>query len=346
MWYETLLDPNLIPEFLVRLFIKIHFRMKLRREPKDIEQKQQDMMDFIQFLKTQPIALHTDDANEQHYELEPDFFQQILGFWTKYSCCLWKNKPRKKELVENLEFAEEEMLKLYSERAQIKDGQQILDLGCGWGSLSVFLAKTYPNTQILAISNSKNQNKYIISQIKKRNLQNLEVKTTDINDFTTTKKFDRILSIEMFEHMRNYQKLMEKLAGLLNSEGLLFIHIFTHDGLPYLFNDQNAKWMTKYFFSGGMMPSADLLLYFLDHFSVEQIWKVNGVHYYYTLLAWWKKMKKNKKKIVPILKNIYGKTYRKWWTRWKLFFIVLSEVFRAKKGNIRYVSHYLFKVKK
>lgn len=345
MWYETFLTYGIIPESLIRLFLKLFYEIRFTRVPKDVNEIQHHLTEFISKMNQEPIAISTDQANEQHYELPTAFFKLILGKYMKYSCGYW-NLPLKRECFEEqLNESEERMLQLTCERAKINNGDNILDLGCGWGSLSTYIKDNYEDTRITAVSNSSTQKQYIQSIIQTRDIEDLNVITANIADLEVDKDFDVIISVEMFEHMRNYKKLLKKLSGFLKPNGRLFIHIFTDKNYPYFFEmDSKRSWMTKYFFRGGIMPSSNLLLYFQDDFLIEHLWKVSGIHYQYTLNSWLWKMKANRSKIQSILTETYGKKhYRKWWNYWKLFFISLAEVFGCKDGNQRFISHYLFK---
>ncbi|MBD3213563.1 MAG: methyltransferase domain-containing protein [Candidatus Lokiarchaeota archaeon] len=345
MWFEFLVSNGLIPEFLIRLFLRMYYELRFLRLPEEVEEIQEHLNEVIAEMKKSPIAISTDTANEQHYELPTAFFTEILGKYMKYSCGYWKTSSKKSELIGGLDRSEEEMLKISCRRAQVKDGEKILDLGCGWGSLSLYIKDHYKNTRITAVSNSSTQKEYIESIAQARDITDIQVISGNIAELDLEEKFDVIVSIEMFEHMRNWQKLMEKLSKFLKEDGRLFIHIFTDKNHPYFFETDNERnWMAQYFFRGGLMPSTDLLLYFSNHFSIQKVWKVNGTHYAHTLNAWLKKMKSNKVSILPLLEAAYGKAeVRKWWNYWKLFFISLSEVFGFEDGNQRFVTHYLFK---
>ncbi|MBD3253628.1 MAG: methyltransferase domain-containing protein [Candidatus Lokiarchaeota archaeon] len=344
MWYENLINKGLIPERIIRLILRLRFKYRLGKEYKNIEARQEHINDFVDNLKKQPIAIKTIEANLQHYEVPSSFFAKILGHHMKYSCGYWKNDVKKRNYWKYLDQSEEEMLDLTLQRAQVKDEQNILELGCGWGSLSLYAAKRFSNTNITAITNSKTQKSYVEHLKKERNLTNLKVIKADIQDFDIEEKFDRIISIEMFEHMRNYEQLFTKLYHFLKKKGKLFVHIFTHDGDPYLFETGgDSDWMTKNFFSGGTMLSKDLLIYFAKDFHIERIWRVSGRNYSKTLEAWLQNMKRNKKTIFPLLKEKFSKkNAKKYWNYWKIFFIACSEVFNYNKGNVRFVSHYLF----
>lgn len=338
----NLLEKDIIPDFLIRIGIRKLLRERLAEENKGSKELQQKhLIEYIEKLKASPIAINTSDANEQHYEVPTEFYKYVLGSRMKYSGGYWNVGAK------TLDESEEAMLKLSCERAQLKDGQSLLDLGCGWGSVSLYVAEKFPNCKITAVSNSKTQKEYIDSVAKQKGFKNLTVITQDMNDFTINEKFDRIISVEMLEHMKNYQKLFAKLAGFLKSEGLFFIHIFTHKEYAYPFEVRDeTDWMAKYFFTGGMMPSHNLFLYFQDDLTIRNHWVVNGTHYGKTSEAWLENMDKNKKEILPILEKTYGKAnLTKWWSYWRIFFLSCAELFAYNRGEEWLVSHYLFQKK-
>eukprot|EP01063_Lacrimia_lanifica_P015497 TRINITY_DN2223_c0_g1_i6.p2 TRINITY_DN2223_c0_g1~~TRINITY_DN2223_c0_g1_i6.p2 ORF type:complete len:401 (+),score=169.78 TRINITY_DN2223_c0_g1_i6:93-1295(+) len=318
----------------------------------DVEKSGAYMREFVADIKTREIAEQTKAANEQHYEVDTRFYNIVLGSCQKYSSALYPpNTPRHKA-AELLDEAEVRMLRLYAERAQItKDAQglRLLDLGCGWGSVSLWFAENFPNVEVVGFSNSGTQRAFIEGEAARRGLSNLSVITGDICNYNApagAEKFDRVISIEMFEHMKNYEKLMGKVAEqFLKPGGLLFVHIFVHRCTPYHFIDNGpSDWMTHYFFSGGTMPSDDLLLHFQRDLSLVDQWRVNGVHYSLTLEAWLQKQDANKAAVMPILAECYGKDEAaKWFARWRGFFLACSELFHWDNGNEWYVSHYLFK---
>jgi cyclopropane-fatty-acyl-phospholipid synthase len=239
------------------------------------------------------------------------------------------------------------MLDLTCERAQLQDDQRILDLGCGWGSLSLFMAQRYPKSNITGVSNSRTQKEYIDSEARQRKIKNLTVLTADMNTLRTPKKFDRIVSVEMFEHMRNYQLLLEKVSSFLAAHGKLFIHIFTHREFAYFFEvKDDSDWMSKYFFTGGIMPSDHLLFYFDDHVRVSNHWHVSGTHYRKTAEAWLRNMDRYKERILPLFERTYGeKNAVQWWVYWRVFFMACAELWGYKNGSEWIVSHYLFEKK-
>jgi cyclopropane-fatty-acyl-phospholipid synthase len=298
-------------------------------------------MKLIEELKNSPIAVNTVDANEQHYEVPTKFYQYCLGKHLKYSSGYWKDG------VTDIDTSEKDMLELTCQRAELLDGQNVLELGCGWGSLSLFMASRFPKSTFTVVSNSRTQKLYIDEQAINRGIKNLTVVTADINVFNIDGIFDRIVSVEMFEHMRNYQKLMQKASGFLKADGKLFVHIFTHKEYAYKFEViDESDWMSKYFFTGGIMPSDHLLLYFNEHMSIEQHWHVNGTHYSKTSEAWLENMDKHKQEIMPLFETTYGKEQAlKWWVYWRLFYMSCAELWRYNDGNEWMVSHYLFKKK-
>lgn len=339
MWYDSLLEKDLIPDFLIRNGIRKNCAQRLEKETgASLEHQHKKFMKFVTDLRSRPIAEETKAANEQHYEVSTEFFELVLGKNLKYSCGFWD------ENTTTLDEAEDAMLKTTVERADLIDGQHILECGCGWGSLSLYMAKKFPNSKITAVSNSRTQKIFIDQQAVKRGIKNLQIITADMNVFSTDKKFDRIVSVEMFEHMRNYQSLMHKLSSFLEPNGKMFIHIFTHRELSYLYEVKDeSDWMSKYFFSGGIMPSDHLLLYFADDFKISNHWRVNGVHYGKTAEAWLNNMDQNRKLIMPLFEKTYGiENALKWWVYWRIFFMACAELWKYKNGNEWFVSHYLF----
>lgn len=342
MWYNSFLEKDQLPDFLIRKGIRDLLKQRLEQENKgNTEAQQAHFMKLLDELKASPIAINTADANEQHYEVPTKFYQYCLGKHLKYSSGYWK------EGVTNIDTSEEDMLELTCQRAELADGQNVLELGCGWGSLSLFMASKYPNSTFTVVSNSRTQKLHIDEQAKNRGIQNLTVITVDINAFTLDATFDRIVSVEMFEHMRNYQLLMQKVATLLKPQGKLFVHIFTHKEYAYKFEViDETDWMSKYFFTGGIMPSDDLLLYFNEHLSIDKHWHVSGMHYSKTSEAWLQNMDKHKAEIIPLFEQTYGKANAlKWWVYWRLFYMACAELFGYNDGNEWMVSHYLFQKK-
>ena len=342
MFTDKLLEQDKLPDSLIRIGIRRLLRRRLKDEKlPNSELQQEHLMNLIADLKGSPIAVNTPDANAQHYEVPTKFYQYCLGKHLKYSCGYWK------EGVTELDTSEADMLELTCNRAELKNGQDVLELGCGWGSLSLYMSAKYPESNFTVVSNSRTQKIYIDEQAKQRNIPNLAVITADMNNFSIDKTFDRVVSVEMFEHMRNYELLMKKVASLLKPAGKLFVHIFTHKNLAYKFEVKDeSDWMSKYFFTGGIMPSDDLLLYFNKDMSIENHRHVSGLHYAKTSEAWLVNMDKHKKEIMPIFENTYGKANAvKWWVYWRLFYMACAELWKYKNGEEWIVSHYLFNKK-
>ena len=282
-----------------------------------------------------PIALVPDVANEQHYEVPAAFFEQVLGRHLKYSCGWWSSGQR------DLDAAETAMLALSCERAAMADGLDVLDLGCGWGSLSLWIAERYPGSSVTAVSNSNSQRAHIEARARERGLKNLRVVTVDVNDFAPEQQFDRVMSIEMFEHVRNHQLLLERVAEWLRPGGKLFVHHFCHRDLMYAYEDNGATdWMSRYFFSGGMMPSHDMLLHHQAELLVEDHWVVSGTHYQKTSEAWLRRLDTNRGPVLRILAEGYGEEAERWLQRWRMFFMACAELFGFRNGSEWWVAHY------
>jgi cyclopropane-fatty-acyl-phospholipid synthase len=340
-WSMGLLERGLVPDWLIRLNIRRLLKARLREEDRGSAQAQQaHLMELIARLKQSPIAINTADANLQHYELPSGFFELVLGKHLKYSGCLYRSGG------ETLEQAEAAMLALTAERARLADGERILELGCGWGSLSLWMAEHFPRSSITAVSNSSTQRRYIERQAAARGLVNLRVITCDMNElsFPAGTAFDRVVSVEMFEHMRNYEALMARISGWLTPSGTLFVHIFTHKAYAYPFEVRDASdWMAQYFFTGGIMPSDDLLLYFQNELRIAEHWQVDGTHYSRTSEHWLENMDRHRAEIEPILAKAYGESQvKRWWNYWRVFFMSCAELWGYAGGREWLVSHYLF----
>ncbi|EIE20597.1 methyltransferase type 11 [Coccomyxa subellipsoidea C-169] len=331
-------ERDLVPDFLIRRGIRYLLSQRVQNAREGgVEEQERRKQAFVDELKSLPIAVQTSIANEQHYEAK--YFLLVLGKHLKYSSCLYPSSSS------TLDEAEEAMLGLCCERAQLADGQTILELGCGWGSMCLYMAGKFPNSTITAVSNSSTQKALIDERAKERGLSNLTVITADVVEFDTKQKFDRVVSIEMFEHMKNYQALLKNISKWLKPGGHLFVHIFTHKTLAYHFEVKGEDdWMAKYFFTGGTMPSADLLHHFQDDLALQQQWAVNGTHYSRTLEDWLRRQDRQRAQILPIMKKTYGDDQGlRWWVYWRLFYLACSELFNYNGGEEWFVSHYLFK---
>lgn len=328
-----------IPDLMIRQGIRQLLKTRLHEiDADDCERMAQNCQEFIAQLDRSAIAPVPHKANEQHYEVPAEYFAQVLGRHRKYSSCYWAADTA------SLDEAEAEALRITCERAAIEDGMRILELGCGWGSLTLWMAEHYPNARIVAVSNSGSQRAHISREALRRGITNVEVITADMNDFTTEERFDRVVSVEMFEHMRNYRELFRRVHDWLVPKGRFFMHIFCHRSAPYEFVDQGAAdWMSRHFFSGGIMPSEDLPLRFQDHLKIRSTWRWNGEHYAKTANAWLKNMDLRREMVWPILVQTYGaENAMQWWMRWRIFFMACAELFGFHNGQQWWVAHYCF----
>jgi cyclopropane-fatty-acyl-phospholipid synthase len=338
---NTIISSGFVPDFIIRTGIRRLLKERIKditpNPPQSIEEVKNS---FINMMKASPLAVQTRDANEQHYEVPTDFYLYALGPNLKYSCAYFEEN-------ESLEEAEIKMLERTLSMARIRSGDKVLELGCGWGSLTLFTAKKFPECQITGVSNSATQKIYIDQKAKNLGLTNVRIITADMNNFNTEEKFDRIVSVEMFEHMRNYEILLNKISGWLNEHGTLFVHIFVHKSIPYLFEVKDeSDWMSKYFFSGGMMPSDDIFHFFQEKFKLVEHVKYNGTHYAKTSEEWLKNTDQNKQKILDLFKIHYGiKDAKKWLEYWRIFFMACAELWKYDSGREWFVSHYLLEKK-
>jgi cyclopropane-fatty-acyl-phospholipid synthase len=290
----------------------------------------------VEGLEHGPLARVPELANRQHYEVDPELFQIVLGPHLKYSCAHWPTG------TSDLAAAESSMLALSAERAEIRDGMRVLDLGCGWGSLSLWLAARFPRAQVLGVSNSKTQRDFILARARRRGLANLEIVTADVNVFEPEGRFDRVVSVEMFEHMRNWRELLERIQRWLAPEGKLFVHVFCHRTTSYAFEDRGpGDWMARHFFSGGMMPAESLLPRLARGLALEASWRVSGEHYRRTAEAWLERLDREHEAVRPALARTYGRADAELWLRrWRLFFLACAELFGFRGGEEWFVAHY------
>ena len=326
-----------LPDAVIRMGIRRLIKQRLADEQANhVELCDQKYHDFLQEIKQSAVAIDTDKANEQHYEVDAAFYQYALGKRRKYSSAYYHPN-------DTLDQAEENMLALYLERGQFENGQDILELGCGWGSLTLYLAEQFPDSNITGVSNSHSQRQYIMAQAKQRGLANIKIITCDINDLQLERDYDRIISIEMFEHVRNYQSLFNAIAGWLRPTGKLFVHVFAHRFLMYPFiAEGDDNWMAKHFFSGGQMPAVDTFYHFQEHLKIERRWLNSGQHYEKTANHWLENLDANHDQAMPVLERVYGDDATLWMQRWRIFFMSCAELFGYDNGNQWLVAHYLF----
>lgn len=321
-----------LPNPLIRVGIRRLLRARLREQNTRAPGHQRD---WIESLRASPIAIRPDLANAQHYEVPSAFFDLVLGPHRKYSSAWWSAGER------DLGRAEAAMLAKTCERAQMVDGASLLDLGCGWGSLSLWAAAEYPASRILAVSNSKSQRESILRRAETQGLRNLEVVTADINEFEPDLRFDRVVSVEMFEHLRNWESLLERIASWLTPEGRVFLHYFCHRDHAYPYEDRgNPDWMARHFFSGGMMPSERLIEELAGPLAIERRWSVSGSHYQKTSEAWLRNLNAERRAVLEIFSGGYGPSEAaRWVQRWSIFFLACAELFGYRGGTEWRVAH-------
>lgn len=334
----SLIERGWMPDAMIRAGIRQLLRVRLASLARTWTDPRQQLQQFVEMVSRDPVAVATDSANQQHYEVPAAFYDLVLGPQKKYSSCHYPKGD------ESLAAAEESALQITAERAGLGDGQTILELGCGWGSLTLWMARQFPAARITAISNSASQREYILGQARDRGIdRNLTVLTCDINHFQPEQRFDRIVSVEMFEHVRNHARLLERISGWMQPDGSLFVHIFCHRQYAYLFETQGAaNWMGRHFFTGGMMPSADLLDCYHQDLEVTRRWQWNGRHYARTANQWAENLERNRTAILALFERIYGSGEGlRWLMRWKVFFLACAELFGYRDGNEWLVGHYL-----
>jgi len=334
-----LCERGLVPDPLARFGMRRLMAGRLASETADGGERQfEEFRRRLAGLRESPVAIETARANEQHYEVPAAFFQRVLGPHLKYSCCWYGDGAR------SLGEAEEAMLRLTAARAGLADGQRVLELGCGWGSLTLWLAAQFPRSRITAVSNSASQRQFIQAEAAGRGLSNVEVITADANVFATDERFDRVVSVEMFEHLRNYATLMERIAGWLVPGGKLFVHIFCHRSLMYPFTtDGDGDWMARHFFTGGLMPAEHTLLHFQEHLTLQDQWRVSGTHYQRTANDWLANLDRERDAVLEVLAGAYGPgDAARWFQRWRMFFMAVAELFGYAGGNEWLVAHYRF----
>jgi cyclopropane-fatty-acyl-phospholipid synthase len=335
-----LTEQGFVPDLVIRRGIRYLVKKRLREiEARNTEKMADTQFQFITSMAKASTALVPEKANEQHYEVPASFYLKSLGPRLKYSCAYWP------EGINTLAEAEVAGLQATCEHAQLEDGQNVLELGCGWGSLTLWMAEHYPASNITAVSNSASQREFIEARALERNLDNIRIITCDMNDFDIEKEqFDRIVSVEMFEHMRNWSSLYKNVASWLKPGGRFFKHIFVHRTAPYAFEVNGSDdWMSEYFFSGGMMPSDDLPLFLQQDFKVIRRWRWDGTHYEKTANAWLKNTDEHREDILRVFKDTYGdSTANMWLVRWRMFFMACAELFGYDEGQEWHVSHYLF----
>ena len=338
---DGLLARGVLPDPVLRFGIRRLLAARLRKERPETPGEREAAVDRLaEELSASPVATHTREANEQHYEVPTELFRKVLGPHLKYSACLWP------EGVSSLGEAEEAMLALTTERAGIEDGQEVLELGCGWGSLTLWLLERHPGLRLTAVTSSTTQRGFVVERAEERGLADrLEVVVSDVRELEAGRfrgRFDRVVSVEMFEHLRNWPRMLERIAGWLAPDGRAFLHVFCHREIGYPFEEEGASdWMTRHFFTGGLMPAADLLDRFDSHLTIEERWLVDGTHYAKTAEAWLRNQDAHEAEILPILERTYGPENRdRWWHYWRLFFLACAELFAYRNGQQWMVAHY------
>jgi cyclopropane-fatty-acyl-phospholipid synthase len=335
----NLVERGLMPDALIRAGIRRLCAQRLVDvTADDAERASHATGQFVQHMHGAPIALLPQLANQQHYEVPAEFFRQVLGPHRKYSSAWWPAG------TVDLGDAEQRALEVTAQRANLADGQRVLELGCGWGSLTLWMAEKYPASHFVGVSNSRSQRESILERAAARGLTNIEILTADMNSFHCAGGFDRVVSVEMFEHLRNWPRMFANVRDWLTPGGLFFMHVFVHRSTPYAFEDGgDSDWMSRHFFSGGMMPSDELALHFQQHLQLQQRWRWDGRHYEKTANAWLANLDAAREQVLPILAGTYGEADAAMWLqRWRVFFMACAELFGYRNGQEWWVSHYLF----
>jgi len=339
----ALAERGLVPEPVIRAGIRLFLRDRLTQEARHFADREQALGRFVERMAAEELAPSPQAANQQHYEVPTEFFQLVLGRHLKYSSGLWEPG------TETLDDAEAAMLAVTCARADLRDGQRVLELGCGWGSLSLWMAARYPASRVVAVSNSRIQGAFIRARAAERGLANLEVRTADMNVFSPGDgaRFERIVSVEMFEHMRNWPALLRRVNGWLAPGGRLFIHVFAHRRFAYPFEvDGNRDWMAKHFFTGGIMPAHDLIGRIPGPLEVEESWLVPGTHYAKTAEAWFERLDAHRAAALTVLRSDLPAGQAKvQLQRWRLFFLACAELFGFRDGTEWVVSHHLLRAR-
>lgn len=331
-------ERGLLPDWLIRRGIRSLLRKRLRNEWQKAPSAEAALTQAVEQFSQGPLAVHTQAANDQHYEVPPRFFELVLGKHLKYSSCLYESAS------DSLDSAERQMLDTTIERAELADGQRILEIGCGWGSLTLSMARRFPAAQITAVSNSAPQRRFIEERCRQEGLDNVSIITVNLPDFVCTETYDRIVSVECFEHMRNYRELFQRLSNWLSADGKCFIHVFCHQHLAYPFEDERGDdWMARHFFTGGTMPALGLFPRINDHLACEATWAVSGTHYGHTSRHWLENLDAHRDEVIALFSADLGQRQaRRHFRRWRLFFMACEECFHYDGGNQWLVGHYRF----